>query len=75
MPKAKTITRPVIRPEARDFTAHFSGRDYSPAAVGGALDAGARGDFTLQHDLFNTMEDTWPRLRANLHKINSTSNP
>jgi phage gp29-like protein len=69
MPKAKTITRPVIRPEARDFTAHFSGRDYSPAAVGGALDAGARGDFTLQHDLFNTMEDTWPRLRANLHKI------
>lgn len=69
MPKSKAITRPVIRPDPRDFIAHFSGRDYSPDAVGGALDAGARGDFSLQHDLFNTMEDTWPRLRANLHKI------
>jgi len=69
MPKAKALTRPVIRPESRDFTAHFSARDYSPESVGSALDAGARGDFLPQHDLFNTMEDTWPRLRANLHKI------
>ncbi|MCS6278419.1 MAG: DUF935 family protein [Opitutus sp.] len=60
---------PIIRPTARDFEPQLFGRSLSPDAIGELLDAGARGDLAAQSDLFNLMEDTWPRLRANLQKI------
>lgn len=63
------LAAPIIRPSSRDFEPHLFGRGLSPDAVGGLLDAGARGDLAAQNDLFNLMEDTWPRLRANLQKI------
>lgn len=59
----------VSRPTARDFEPQLFGRSLSPDTVGALLDAGARGDLAAQSDLFNLMEDTWPRLRANLQKI------
>ncbi len=60
---------PVIRPSARDFEPQLFGRSLSPDTIGELLDSGARGDLRAQGDLFNLMEDTWPRLRANLLKI------
>jgi phage gp29-like protein len=60
---------PIIRPSARDFEPQLFGRSLSPDAIGELLDAGARGDLAAQSDLFNLMEDTWPRLRANLQKL------
>lgn len=59
---------PVIRPTNRDYEPQLFGRSLSPDTVGALLDAGARGDLAAQSDLFNLMEDTWPRLRANLQK-------
>jgi len=63
------LASPIIRPTARDFEPQLFGRSLSPDAVGELLDAGARGDLAAQNDLFNLMEDTWPRLRANLQKL------
>ena len=60
---------PVVRPSSRDYEPQLFGRSLSPDTVGALLDAGARGDLAAQSDLFNLMEDTWPRLRANLQKI------
>ena len=71
-PTPAKLAAPVIRPSARDFEPQLFGRSLSPDAVGALLDAGARGDLASQSDLFNLMEDSWPRLRANLQKIKNT---
>ena len=63
------LATPIVRPSARDFEPQLFGRSLSPDALGALLDAGARGALAEQNDLFNLMEDTWPRLRANLQKI------
>ena len=68
-PTPAKLAAPVIRPSARDFEPQLFGRGLSPDTVAALLDAGARGDLAAQGDLFNLMEDTWPRLRANLQKI------
>ena len=63
----------IIRPSARDFEPQLFGRCLSPDAISGILNGGTLGDLAPQHDLFNLMEDTWPRLRANLQKIKSAA--
>ena len=68
-PTPQKLAAPVIRPSNRDYEPQLFGRSLSPDTVGALLDAGARGDLAAQSDLFNLMEDTWPRLRANLQKI------
>jgi phage gp29-like protein len=70
-PTPAQLAAPVIRPSARDYEPQLFGRGLSPETVGALLDSGARGDLAAQSDLFNFMEDTWPRLRANLQKIKS----
>ncbi len=67
--KTARLAAPIVRPSARDFEPQLFGRSLSPDALGALLDAGARGALADQNDLFNLMEDTWPRLRANLQKI------
>lgn len=67
--KTTRLVAPIVRPSARDFEPQLFGRSLSPDALGALLDAGARGAIAEQNDLFNLMEDTWPRLRANLQKI------
>ncbi len=68
-PNPQKLAAPVIRPTNRDYEPQLFGRSLSPDTVGALLDAGARGDLAAQSDLFNLMEDTWPRLRANLQNI------
>ncbi len=72
-PSPANLAAPVIRPHARDFEAQLFGRTLSPDTIGELLEAGARGDLRAQGDLFNLMEDTWPRLRANLLKIKNAT--
>ena len=71
-PSPSNLAKPIIRPSARDYEPQLFGRGLSPDTVGALLDAGAHGDLAAQGDLFNLMEDTWPRLRANLQKIKNT---
>jgi phage gp29-like protein len=66
---ARKLAAPIVRPSSRDFEPHLFGRGMSPDTLGQLLSAGARGALNDQNDLFNLMEDTWPRLRANLQKV------
>ncbi|MCC5807583.1 MAG: DUF935 family protein [Opitutales bacterium] len=61
-------TIPVIRPHSRDARLAGIPVDFSPDTLRWLLDEGARGDIMLQNELFDTMEDTWARLRTNLNK-------
>ena len=62
-------TRTIIRPHPRDNQLSPIPVDFDPDTLGWILDEGGRGNLTLQNELFNTMEDTWERLRSNLNKL------
>ena len=62
-------TRTVIRPHTKDSQLSPIPVDFDPDTLGWILDEGGRGNLMLQNELFNTMEDTWERLRSNLNKI------
>lgn len=62
-------TRTIIRPHHRDNQLSPIPVDFDPETLGWILDEGGQGNLTLQNELFNTMEDTWERLRGNLNKL------
>jgi len=62
-------TRMVIRPHVKDLQLSPIPVDFDPETLGWILDEGGRGNLMLQNELFNTMEDTWERLRGNLNKL------
>ena len=62
-------TRRIIKPHPRDNQLSPIPIDFDPETLGWILDEGGRGNLMLQNELFNTMEDTWERLRGNLNKI------
>ena len=62
-------TRTIIRPHPRDNQLSPIPIDFDPETLGWILDEGGRGNLMLQNELFNTMEDTWERLRGNLNKL------
>jgi phage gp29-like protein len=64
-----SLKRTIIRPHPRDNQLSPIPVDFDPETLGWLLDEGARGNLMLQNELFNTMEDTWDRLRGNLNKI------
>jgi phage gp29-like protein len=61
--------RTIIRPHPRDNQLSPIPVDFDPETLGWILDEGGRGNLMLQNELFNTMEDTWERLRGNLNKL------
>jgi phage gp29-like protein len=61
--------RRIIKPHPRDNQLSPIPVDFDPETLGWILDEGGRGNLMLQNELFNTMEDTWERLRSNLNKI------
>jgi phage gp29-like protein len=63
------VQRTIIRPHARDNQLSPIPIDFDPETLGWILDEGGRGNLMLQNELFNTMEDTWDRLRGNLNKL------
>lgn len=64
-----SVSKRIIRPHARDNQLSPIPIDFDPETLGWVLDEGGRGNLMLQNELFNTMEDTWDRLRSNLNKI------
>ena len=62
-------TRRIIKPHPRDKQLSPIPVDFDPDTLGWILDEGGRGNLMLQNELFNTMEDTWERLRGNLNKL------
>ncbi|WPJ95249.1 DUF935 family protein [Coraliomargarita algicola] len=63
------VQRTIIRPHVRDNQLSPIPIDFDPETLGWILEEGGRGNLMLQNELFNTMEDTWDRLRSNLNKI------
>lgn len=63
------VQRTIIRPHPRDNQLSPIPVDFDPDTLGWLLDEGGRGNLMLQNELFNTMEDTWERLRGNLNKL------
>jgi len=61
--------RTIIRPHLRDQQLSPVPVDFDPETLGWILDQGAQGNLMLQNELFNTMEDTWDRLRTNFNKL------
>lgn len=64
-----SVSKRVIRPHTKDSQLSPIPVDFDPDTLGWILDEGGRGNLMLQNELFNTMEDTWERLRSNLNKI------
>lgn len=61
--------RTIIRPHVHDQQLSPIPVDFDPTTLGWILEEGSRGNLLLQNELFNTMEDTWDRLRVNLNKL------
>lgn len=64
-----SVQRTIIKPHHRDHQLSPIPVDFDPETLGWLLEEGARGNLVLQNELFNTMEDTWERLRSNLNKL------
>jgi phage gp29-like protein len=59
----------VVRPEARDRFTGLITRGLTPKRVQSILDGAFAGSMQAQFELFDLMEDTWPRLKKNLNEI------
>jgi len=64
-----SVQRTIIKAHHRDHQLSPIPVDFDPETLGWLLEEGARGNLVLQNELFNTMEDTWERLRSNLNKL------
>ena len=59
----------IIRPEARDRFTGLVARGMTPGRVQAILTGAFAGMLSAQFELFDLMEDTWPRLKKNLNEI------
>lgn len=69
LPFSMVSRRAIIRPHPLDQRLSPVPVDFDPSTLGWILEEGARGNLVLQNELFNTMEDSWDRLRSNLNKL------
>lgn len=67
MPSPNLLT--IVRPEARDRFTSLIHRGMTPQRVQSILDGAFAGMLAAQFELFDLMEDTWPRLKKNLNEI------
>lgn len=66
---AKAAVETIVVPEARDRWRSSVSRTYTPDAIVSVLTGAFAGDLTAQFELFDLMEDTWPRLSKNLNEL------
>lgn len=59
----------IIRPQAFDRWRGLSSRGLEPEGIQEILDGAFSGDLSRQWELFDLMEDTWPRLSKNLNEL------
>ncbi len=65
----KQAERTIIRPQARDRWMGAVASSYTPERIESVLRSVASGDLAGQWELFDLMEDTWPRLAKNLNEL------
>lgn len=63
------LLQTLIRPEVRGRWMLPALESVTPAYIEQILDAAIAGEHSAQHELFELMEDTWPRLSKNLNRI------
>lgn len=63
------LDEPLLIPRASDRFTNSIPRDADPARVMNVLAAAFTGDLVAQSDLFERMEETWPRLAKNMLQI------
>lgn len=59
----------IVRPEVRDRFQGLLLRGMTPERVQQILDGAFTGNLQSQFELFDLMEDTWPRLKKNLNEV------
>jgi phage gp29-like protein len=67
--KANANMLALIRPQARDRWSAATLQNYTPDRITQVLRGVVGGSFTSQWELFDLMEDTWPRLKGNLNEL------
>lgn len=68
MPAAHSLHR-IVQPRARDRWMSASARSYTPEMIHSVLRSALSGNLVAQWELFDLMEDTWPRLQKNLNDL------
>lgn len=61
--------RRMIQPQAQGYWLNIGTRYYTPALIESVLRLGLAGDLLAGWQLFQVMEDTWPRLNKNLLEL------
>ncbi len=63
----------IVRPQARDRWTGLITRGLTPERVEDILRGAFGGQMVAQWELFDLMEDTWPRLKKNLNEIKESA--
>ncbi len=64
--------QPIITPQARDRWLSTRVANYTPEEIETVLRGALAGDLKQQFELFDLMEETWPRLQKNLNDLKDT---
>ncbi|HEY1170242.1 MAG TPA: DUF935 family protein [Verrucomicrobiae bacterium] len=67
-PAAQALQR-IVLPRARDRWMSAMARSYTPEMIHSVLRSALSGNLVAQWELFDLMEDTWPRLQKNLNDL------
>ncbi len=67
--EAKDALLRIVQPRARDRWMSASARSYTPEMIHSVLRSALSGNLVAQWELFDLMEDTWPRLQKNLNDL------
>lgn len=63
------VLQTIIRPDARSRWMGSTARQFTPERIETVLRSVANGNLVGQWELFDLMEDTWPRLSKNLNEL------
>lgn len=67
--EAKQTLLRIVQPQARDRWMASAVRSYTPDIIMNVLRSALAGNLVAQWELFDLMEDTWPRLSKNLNEL------
>lgn len=66
---AQEALQRIVQPRARDRWMSAMARSYTPEMIHSVLRSALSGNLVAQWELFDLMEDTWPRLQKNLNDL------
>ena len=68
-PGLSPVLQQIVRPSAQGNWIYSQAKSYTPDLIDSILRLGQFGDLFSQWQLFQLMEDTWPRLAKNLNEV------